>query len=62
LCLLEQRLTAHTYALPLNEWLHLQKIVRDALESGVVDQVREEVLRECYCGAPAIESRSLFSC
>jgi hypothetical protein len=59
---LEQRLTAHTYGLPINEWLHLQMIVREALESGIVDRVREEVLRECYCDASVVEHMSLFPC
>ena len=61
LCSLEQRLTAHTYGLPLNDWLHLQMLVREALESGIVDRVRQDVLSECYCGAPVMEHRSLFS-
>ena len=60
LCRLEQRLTAHTYGLPLNEWLRLQMIVQEALGSGVVDRVREEVLCQCYRDEPVMELGSLF--
>ena len=48
LCCLEQRLFAHQYGLPLNEWLELRVLVEKALAEGVIDGVREEVLHQFY--------------
>jgi hypothetical protein len=59
-CCLEQRLSAHRYGLTLNDWLHLQMIAHDALVSGIVDRVREDVLRQFYSEAPTMEHSSLF--
>jgi hypothetical protein len=59
-CCLEQRLSAHRHGLSLNEWLHLQVMVVMALESGIIDRVREDVLRQFYGEAPAMERSSLF--
>ena len=62
LCRLEQRLTAHTYGLPLDEWLHLQTMVQKALESGIVDRVREDILSQLYSDAPVMDRGTLFPC
>jgi hypothetical protein len=59
-CCLEQRLSAHQYGLTLNDWLHLQMMVLMTLESGIVDRVREDVLRQFYSEAPTMEHSSLF--
>jgi hypothetical protein len=48
LCCLEQRLFAHQCGLPLNCWCELKNLVKKALQEGVVDRVREEVLHEFY--------------
>lgn len=48
LCDLEQRLFAHQVGLPLNRWLELRVLVEKALEEGIVDRVREEVLHQFY--------------
>jgi hypothetical protein len=48
LCCLEQRLFAHQYGLPLKNWLELRVLVEKALEEGVIDRVREEVLHQFY--------------
>ncbi len=44
-CSLEQRLFAHRFGLPLNKWADLRFLVEKALLEGVIDRVREEVLR-----------------
>ena len=46
LCRLEQRLFAHQFRLPLNKWDDLRFLVEKALLEGVIDRVREEVLRQ----------------
>jgi len=48
LCSLEQRLFAHRFGLPLNKWADLRFLVEKALLEGVIDRVREEVLRQRY--------------
>jgi hypothetical protein len=48
LCSLEQRFFAHQHRLPLNEWGRLRFLVQKALEEGVVDRVREEILNRHY--------------
>jgi len=45
---LEQRLFAHQFGLTLNGWCDLRVLVQKALEKGVVDRVREEVLQQFY--------------
>src|SRR6266571_2968906 len=45
---LEQRLFAYQFGLPLNTWWQLRVLVEKALQDGVIDRVREEVLRQCY--------------
>lgn len=45
---LEQRLFAHQYGLSLDLWLHLRVLVEKALEEGVIDRVREDVLDQSY--------------
>ena len=58
-CCLEQRLSAHLYGLTLNDWLHLQMMVLMALEGGIIDRVREEVLCQHY-GEVASEDSCLL--
>jgi hypothetical protein len=48
LCSLEQRLSAHKFGLPLKKWLELRVLVEKALEEGIIDRVREEVLQQFY--------------
>jgi hypothetical protein len=48
LCCLEQRLFAYQFGLPLNSWLELRVMVGKALQEGIVDRVREEILHEFY--------------
>src|SRR5207244_5516509 len=48
LCCLEQRLFAYQFGLPLNKWDDLRFLVEKALLEGVIDRVREEVLRQHY--------------
>ncbi len=48
LCSLEQRFFAHQYGLRLDDWWELRFVVRNALENGIVDRVREKVLMEVY--------------
>ncbi len=48
LCWLEHRVSAYRYGLPLQICLNLLGLMKDALEEGVVDQVREGVLHQCY--------------
>ena len=45
---LEQRLFAYQFGLPLNRWLDLRGLVEEALEEGIIDRVRKEVLRWFY--------------
>jgi hypothetical protein len=45
---LEQLLIAHQHGLSLNEFLALQCLVLDALNAGIIDQIREEVLRKAF--------------
>ena len=45
LCSLEQRLFARQFGLPLNKWCDLRILVLRALEGGVIDRLREEILR-----------------
>ena len=45
---LEQRLFAHQFGLPLDKWSNLRVLVENALETGIIDRVREEVLRQFY--------------
>jgi hypothetical protein len=45
---LEQLLIAHQLGLSLNEFLALQCLVLDALNAGIIDQIREEVLHKTY--------------
>ena len=48
LCDLEQRLSAYKFGLPLKRWLELRVLVEKALEEGVIDGIREEVLHQFY--------------
>ncbi len=59
-CCLEQRLSAHRYGLSLHDWLHLQMMVLAALERGIVDRIREEVLHQYYGEATSEDSTSLI--
>jgi hypothetical protein len=45
---LEQRVFAHQAGLPPDRWLELRALVDKALESGVIDRVRGDVLHEFY--------------
>ena len=42
---LEQRIFARRFGLPFDEWLRLCDLTREALENGVIDRLREEILR-----------------
>ena len=48
LCSLEQRVSAHQFGLSFDQWLRLCDLTRKALEDGVIDRLREEVLRRQY--------------
>lgn len=48
LCSLEQRVFARQHGLTVEGWRNLRKLVRKALENGVIDAIREEVLRQQY--------------
>lgn len=50
LCSLEQRISAGRYGLPLEVWSELKCLVNEALDNGVVDRVREQVLNSVYGG------------
>ena len=50
LCSLEQRLSSYQFGLSLDTWFRLRLLVEKALEEGVIDRVREEVLDEFYGG------------
>lgn len=45
---LEQRTFAHQYGIPPDNWLNLRALVEKSLADGVIDRVREEVLRQFY--------------
>jgi hypothetical protein len=45
---LEQRLFPYQFGLPLDKWWHLRSLVEEALEKGIIDRVREEVLQQVY--------------
>src|SRR6266566_6287872 len=45
---LEQRLFAYQFGLPLNSWSELRVLVEKAVQEGLVDRVREEVLHQFY--------------
>ena len=48
LCSLEQRVFAHQFRLSLDIWSELRVLVGKAVQEGIVDRVREEVLYEFY--------------
>ena len=48
LCSLEQRMFAYQFGLPFDEWLRLCDLTRKALEDGVIDRLREEILSRQY--------------
>ncbi len=48
LCSLEQRVAAHQFGLPFDQWLRLCDLTLKALERGLIDRLREEVLRRQY--------------
>ena len=48
LCSLEQRVAAYQYGLPFDQWLRLCDLTVKALERGLIDRLREEVLRRQY--------------
>jgi|HubBroStandDraft_1064217.scaffolds.fasta_scaffold35903_2 hypothetical protein len=45
---LEQLVIAHHHGLSLSEFLALQRLVLDALNGGIINQIREEVLRKAF--------------
>jgi hypothetical protein len=45
---LEQRLFAYQFGLRLNSWSELRVLVGKAVQEGLVDRVREEVLHQFY--------------
>jgi hypothetical protein len=48
LCSLEQRVSAHRIGLPLKKWDDLRIFIEKAVLEGVIDRVREEILRQHY--------------
>jgi len=48
LCCLEQRVFAHQYGMDTHRWSKMRHLVRKAVSEGVIDRVREEVLRQHY--------------
>jgi hypothetical protein len=48
LCSLEQRMLALQFGLSLESWERLKRLVQNALEEGVIDRVREEVLLQAH--------------
>jgi hypothetical protein len=48
LCCLEQRLFAYQYGMDIEKWWQMRRLIQNALSEGVVDRVREEVLRQHY--------------
>jgi hypothetical protein len=55
---LEQLLIAHQHGLPLNEFLALQCLVLDALTAGIIDEIREGVLRKAFSGAEGTQPQA----
>jgi hypothetical protein len=45
---LEQRVLAYQYGLPFNGWEKLRFLLEKALQEGIVDRVREEILTQFY--------------
>jgi hypothetical protein len=45
---LEQRFFARQYGLSLKTWLELQVLMAKALQDGIIDRLREEVLQQFY--------------
>ncbi|GAC1663608.1 MAG: hypothetical protein NVS9B15_26600 [Acidobacteriaceae bacterium] len=45
---LEQRLIVHRTGISPDSWIELRKLMEAAVEQGVVDRIREEVLHERY--------------
>lgn len=54
---LEQLLIAHQHGLSLDEFLALQCLVLDALNAGIIDQIRVEVLRKALPCAEGTQSQ-----
>ncbi len=48
LCSLEQRVAAHKFGFPFDQWLRLCDLTLKALERGLIDRLREEILRRQY--------------
>ena len=48
LCCLEQRLLAHQYGMDVDRWWQMRGLIQKALAEGVIDRVREEILRQHY--------------
>lgn len=48
LCSLEQRIMAHQYGVPFDRWQELRSWVEKALQDGILDRVREEILTQFY--------------
>ena len=48
LCSLEQRVFAHQYGMDPDSWWRMRGLVRRALSEGVIDRVRDEILRQHY--------------
>ena len=61
LCDLEQRLIARQHGLALDTWVRLMALVKDALATGIVDEIRNEELQRAYgnadTAAPFLSSR-----
>lgn len=45
---LEQRISAYQFGLPFDQWLRLCDLTQKALENGIIDRLREEVLTQQY--------------
>src|SRR5262249_6438046 len=54
LCSLEQRVVAHQFGLPVEKWNYLRFLVENALQEGVLDRVREEMLLR-YCAQEKLQ-------
>jgi hypothetical protein len=48
LCALEQHVFAHQHGMDADRWWQMRGLVQKALSEGVIDRVREEVLRQLY--------------
>jgi hypothetical protein len=48
LCSLEQRVAAYKFGFSFDRWLQLCDLIHEALERGVIDRLREEVLCQQY--------------